>query len=1027
METSENFENILFNPFCKQEKILLNNNLDPDNNFSEEKIFLNINAQYFSVEETKANIKDFTSENFFSILHVNIRSMSKNFQKLKLMLHECDHNFSIICLTETWCSDESFRNNSNLILPNYDSIHLGRKDKRGGGICVFISKELSFKQRKEFSISDENSELISIEIINKRCKNIIVNTCYRPPNAKITPFKIHITSIFQRLSKENKKVFFIGDFNMNSLDYTTNDKVRKFIDLMFSNGMLSVINRPTRISQNKFSCIDHIYTNSVINSNTISGIVKTDISDHFPIFIIEQGVNITTYPDKIEKQARLINDKNLTKFKNTLNERDWAMLLNMHDPNTAYDIFTKQFLKLYESCFPLKKIVVKRKNLLSPWITAGIMKSSKQKQKLYVKFLKHRTFTNEKNYKNYKQLFEKVKLKSRIQYYSSQFKKYQDNAKETWRIMKEITGKIKVLDDTFPHKIIINNKEISDEKIIADEFNSYFINVGTNLAAKIPHSGKHFSDYLSESRHILSEEQLTINEFREAFQSIKRNKACGFDEISPNVVKSSYEELVIPLFHICKLSLQSGCFPNQMKIAKVKPLFKTGEHEILSNYRPISILPTFSKLLERIMYNRVYKHVTQTNLLYDKQFGFQKQCSTEHAILQLSKEILSSFNKTEFTLGVFVDLSKAFDTVNHDILLAKLRHLGIDGTYLKWFKSYLCDRKQYVTYGQNKQSSVLTVNCGVPQGSILGPLLFLLYVNDLCKASRVLEPIMFADDTNLFFSHSNIKELFNVMNHELNNIQLWFNANKLSLNVAKTKYSFFHSLSHQDRIPLHLPKLKINHQSIKRETAIQFLGVLLDENLTWRSHISCIENKISKNLGILYKAREIVNKKCMKQLYFSFIHSYLSYGCIAWASTNKTKLKTLHRRQKHGSRIINFKDKFTHAEPLMQELNALNIFQLNVYQTLLFMHKVKHLNIPKVFEDDFTVNRNKYNTKAANTTFYKPQYNTKMCQFSIRYRGPHIWNSLMKDEGELQELPYNSFKEKIKKCCLFLSDFERFF
>ena len=177
------------------------------------------------------------------------------------------------------------------------------------------------------------------------------------------------------------------------------------------------------------------------------------------------------------------------------------------------------------------------------------------------------------------------------------------------------------------------------------------------------------------------------------------------------------------------------------------------------------------------MYNRVYKHVTVNNLLYDKQFGFQRQCSTEHAILQLSKEILDSFNEKKFTLGVFVDLSKAFDTVNHDILLTKLRYLGISETYLKWFKSYLCDRKQYVTYDENKQSTLNTVNCGVPHGSILGPLLFLLYVNDLHKSSNILKPIMFADDTNLFYSHSNIKELFNVMNHEINNIQIWFNAN----------------------------------------------------------------------------------------------------------------------------------------------------------------------------------------------------------------------------------------------------------
>ena len=330
---------------------------------------------------------------------------------------------------------------------------------------------------------------------------------------------------------------------------------------------------------------------------------------------------------------------------------------------------------------------------------------------------------------------------------------------------------------------------------------------------------------------------------------------------SSNVIQSSYGELYTPLFHICNISIIYGCFPDKMKIAKVKPLFKENETELVSNYRPISILPVFSKLLERIMYNKIYSHVTNNHLLYTKQFGFQKQCSTEYAILQLTKEILNSFGKNQFTLGVFIDLSKAFDTVNHKILLTKLTYFGIEGTQLKWFQSYLHNRKQYFPFGNNRQSNLLSVNCEVPQGSILGPLLFLLYVNDLHKASKVLNPIMFADDTNLFYSHKNIKELFKIMNEELLHIQQWFNANKLSLNTTKTKYSFFHSQAFQDRIPLQLPKLDIHGVIIKREKVMKFLGVILDENMTWKNHISCIESKVSKHLGVLYEARGLLDKK----------------------------------------------------------------------------------------------------------------------------------------------------------------------
>ena len=235
-------------------------------------------------------------------------------------------------------------------------------------------------------------------------------------------------------------------------------------------------------------------------------------------------------------------------------------------------------------------------------------------------------------------------------------------------------------------------------------------------------------------------------------------------------------------------SLSLGIFPDSMKIAKVIQVFKAGKKELVSNYRPISVLPCFSKIFEKIMYNRVYKYLTENNLLFQKQFGFREGHSTSYAIVNLVSNIYNSFNENKFTLGVFIDLSKAFDTVNHNILLNKLSLYGIKNNSLKWFSSYLSDRKQYVQTSVFKTTN-LNVVCGVPQGSILGPLLFILYVNDLCIVSNILEPIMFADDTNLFFSHKNIKELFLNVSSELSKIIQWFNANKLSLNKDKTKYT----------------------------------------------------------------------------------------------------------------------------------------------------------------------------------------------------------------------------------------------
>ena len=782
---------------------------------------------------------------------------------------------------------------------------------------------------------------------------------------------------------------------------------------MFCKGLISVINKPTRVSKRSMTCIDHIYTNSFINQELYSGIIKTDIADHFPVFIVDKNMSTTNYPDSIVKRVRSFNEKNITAFKNNLAMTDWSLVLETQDPNLSYTVFLKQFSKIYDNSFPMKTINIKRKQLISPWISQGLRKSSKQKQKLYIKFLKHPTYKNETTYKNYKNLFEKIKNKSKVQHFSSLLKKHQYNSKETWKIMKEVIGKSNILNNDFPKTLLRDKQEITEQSEIANQFNTFFTNVGSNLASKIPHSERHFSSYIQKSDNILQNNDLSTEEFENAFSSIKINKASGFDDISPNMIKISYNELAIPLFHICKNSLKTGIFPDEMKVAIIKPLFKSGERNIVSNYRPISLLPVFSKLLERIMFNRVYTHVASNNLLYEKQFGFQNNNSTEYAIVQLAKEIHESFDQNEFTLGVFVDLSKAFDTVNHDILLTKLEYFGLKNKYLNWFKSYLSNRQQFVSYGDKNKSNNENINCGVPQGSILGPLLFILYVNDLCNASNVLNPIMFADDTNLFVSAKDIKQLFQTMTKELITIQNWFNANKLSLNVSKTKYSFFHSLFSADNIPLRLPELKIGNTVIKREENMKFLGVLLDENLTWRPHIKCIESKISKNLGILYKARYLLNSACTKQLYFSFIHSYLNYGNIAWGSTNKTKLNVILRRQNQASRIIYFKNRYTHARPLLKDLHALNIYQLNINNTLLFMHKVKNNTIPNIFRQSFKINKNKYNTKSTNTRFYKPLVKAKYNQYSITYRGPHLWNSLISDA--LNDLPFSSFKNEIKK------------
>ena len=815
------------------------------------------------------------------------------------------------------------------------------------------------------------------------------------------------------------------DFNLNLLDHGVSSKVKDYLNLTFQNFLIPVINKPTRITKTNATLIDHILTNNFFNSNSFTGIVKTDISDHFPIFLLTSEQVCNNSQKKTTIRKREITEKSKQYFAELLNEVNWKQLYTLYDPNLAYEFFLRTFSALYDHAFPLKEVRVKVKTVMNPWMTKGLQKSSKKKQKLYEKFLKNRTNENEKKYKNYKSLFEILKEKCKKIYYSRRLTSCGKNMKKAWDTIKEVIGKTKSYKNEIPKRMMINGIETFDQNKIANGFNKFFTEIGPKLANSIPDSSKNFKDFMNISETTLQESVLQDEELQEAFDSLKSNKSPGFDEISSSIVTSCSASIFSPLKHIFNLSLQKGIFPNSMKVARVSPIFKKDEEFLFTNYRPISVLPCFSKLLERLMYNRLYNYLLEHNLLYEKQFGFQASNSTEHAVIQLVDQILHAFKENKYTLGIFIDLSKAFDTVNHDILLKKLEMYGIKGNNLKWFCSYLEHRKQFIKF-DNQHTNFEVLQCGVPQGSILGPLLFLVFVNDLKNSTKLLEPIMFADDTNLFYTNNNIKTLFEIANLELQNVNEWFIANKLSLNAEKTKYLFFHKQRVIENIPLKLPNLTFNGVEIKRESSIKFLGVMIDENITWRKHIELVENKMSKLIGILYRASPYLDRKSLKSIYFSFIHSYVNYCNIAWASTAKTKLSSILKKQKHAVRIVYNKDKFTHSRPLMRDMNVLNVYQINIFQTLRFMYKTKNNSNPRIFDKMFREIHHKYPTRFSRNNFEQPRIITKTTSFAISSRGAKIWNSYL-GEHEKMILSLPLFLSKLKKKLLESEDELTFF
>ena len=435
---------------------------------------------------------------------------------------------------------------------------------------------------------------------------------------------------------------------------------------------------------------------------------------------------------------------------------------------------------------------------------------------------------------------------------------------KTWLVINDLLGRKKSLND-IPDSFESKGKILTGPTKIAEGFNDFFANIGPNLAKEIPNSKSSYLNYLStpcQENFIFANVLPSTIEI--ALQKLKGKNSAGIDKISTNLLKFMTPTIITPLTQVLNLSFKSGYIPSYLKTAVVKPIFKKGKMDQFTNYRPISLLSSFSKLLEKIAAIQIMKYLNKFKLLYQHQYGFRSGHNTTQPVIQFLDKIFKALNnpeKNELSLAIFIDLTKAFDTCDTEILLRKLQHYGFRGVAQNWFRSYLTGRQQ-CTAIKGKLSNLLELTCGVPQGSILGPILFLILINDLPNASDFFT-ILFADDTTLQMSGSDPQSLFNEANVELCKLADWFKGNKLTLNVSKTKYIIFRDKS--NTIDFSDLNLFIDKENIDRigmdcnENSFKFVGLNLDEFLSWNMHAEAVRKKISSATFALAKL-----KKCCR-------------------------------------------------------------------------------------------------------------------------------------------------------------------
>ena len=559
------------------------------------------------------------------------------------------------------------------------------------------------------------------------------------------------------------------------------------------------------------------------------------------------------------------------------------------------------------------------------------------------------------------------------------------DSRGAWKVIRDVLGQNKTKNSSI--KLKIDDNILSDSSDIASAFNEYFINVGSSLSSNIIDTGippETFFNNRCQTELLFN--PISEGELFDVVQDLS-DASAGCDDVPPKILKQVIDEIKTPLIHILNLSLLNGIFPETLKKSKTVPIFKSGSKSELNNYRPISIQSVFSKILEKIVYIQLDNFINTNSIVIDNQFGFQKHKSTTSAIITLTDYILHAFDDKKFVIGIFLDFKKAFDTVNHPILLKKLDHIGIRGVTLEWFRSYLENRTQYTIFNNHK-SSTQTLNYSIPQGTILGPTLFNLYINDLINSLTRLNLILFADDSCLYLAHNDINYLVNIVNSELINVNRWMNSNKLTLNHTKSHYVIFKRNKNLNQET----QIQINGHDVEKVNFTKFLVVKLQSNLKWNTHIKDISCKLNKYSSIFYQIRNNLGSKHLLLLYNSIVYPQLTYCNIIWGKTFKSHLNQLFISQKRIIRTIMYRNKYHHTNQDFYDLKILKLSDINTYFGIIFVFKsINNLTCPaNHFVPSQYIQHNLRNSSPLTPRYFS----SAQGQTSPSYYCAIIWNKL---------------------------------
>lgn len=904
----------------------------------------------------------------FSCIYLNIRSLKTNFFPFLTSINKILNAIKMIILVETNISDEEqpFFN-----IQNFKSFFFNRKNRRGGGIAIFVKNDLvcevEIPQYKTFE-----SMLVHMTV-QKETYDILA--IYRPPsNTNTRPFCKEFSEMID-LQDKCKHLIIAGDFNIDVLK--NNCYVSAYLDLI-SNAGLKICNEKeyTRIDEAKKSRtnIDHILIKSRKEVKQINlSIVRADISDHFPIYFAIPNL-IGADMKKNHIKMKTLNEQKLNEKVNSTN---WAELMMKDDPESLYEDIVKCFEDIYNDSYEIKNNV--RKNQINPWFTREIFHICKKRDQLYKQWIAQReNKTAEKEYKLFRNKVNKKIIWAKNQYYKKKLDECEKDARKTWKVINEILGKKTDGIDEFLEKNMKQNNTQHLANKFAEDFNTH-VKKAIHDCAEISNQSE---VNVSCSNSIFIAE-VSEEEVYGILGKINTRKGPGLDLIRPKEIKNHRDLLYPVIYKLIKLIMQQKKIPIAMKTAMVRPIFKSGIKMDTNNYRPISIMSSIEKVFEEILCSRLNDFIKKFNIIDSRQYGFQKGKSMNLLLGNFASFLNTNLSKNLHTFVLFLDFTKAFDTIPHKKLLDQMERIGIRGECLELFQNYLTCRTMVVKIF-DKTSDKHEVRYGVPQGSKLGPIMFLIFANSLLRAIKKSDVFAYADDTAVAITHRDAYAGAKKLQDEIRRISLWCHDSGLVLNATKTKIMHIRAphikrtnqmFTFEDPCPQSNGRTKTKIEIVKK---YKYLGIMVDEHLKWHEQIDHLRNKLRSAAYILKHLSYCSRKEVLLKVYYAIVESYLRYGITAWGSARK--LSMIKRNQNGILKIL----KNAKIETLPLKLD--NLFKLvNVseyYDQMAFRSPIEH----------------KYTTRRKTEGRFKtPKFVNTYGKFSLPCLMPRLLNLLPRE------------------------------